>query len=59
MVETDENKTAFKTHPEQYELRVMPFGLTNAPAIFQCLMNAVFVGKIEKSILIFVDDILV
>lgn len=41
---------AFKTPSGPYEYLVMPFGLTNAPAVFQALVNDVFV---------YLDDILI
>ena len=37
----------------------MPFGLTNAPTYFVDLMNRVFREQLNKSVLVFVDDILV
>ena len=52
-------KTAFITPLGLYEFKVLPFGLTNAPAIFQQTMNHIFGDKIGKSVLVYLDDILV
>jgi hypothetical protein len=37
----------------------MSFGLTNAPAYFMNLMNKVFMKFLDKSVVVFIDDILV
>ncbi|GBG67408.1 hypothetical protein CBR_g544 [Chara braunii] len=38
---------------------VMPFGLTNAPATFQAAMTTEFRDLLDRSVLIYLDDILV
>jgi hypothetical protein len=52
-------KTAFSTRYGLYEYLVMSFGLTNAPAHFMYLMNSVFMSKLDKFAVVFIDDILV
>jgi hypothetical protein len=37
----------------------MSFGLTNAPSYFMYLMNKVFMGYLDKVVMVFIDDILV
>lgn len=55
----DVEKTAFVTPFGQYAWRVMPFGLTNAPATFQRMMNEVFLPILNRSVVVYLDDILV
>ena len=55
----DYKKTAFKTPGGLYEFKVLLFGLVNAPVIFQTLMNKTFSRPMGKSVLIYLDDILV
>jgi hypothetical protein len=56
--EEDIPKTAFSTRYGLYEYLVMSFGLTNAPAHFMYLMNSVFMGELDKFVVVFIDDIL-
>ncbi|KAJ9544339.1 hypothetical protein OSB04_024046 [Centaurea solstitialis] len=42
-----------------YEFLVMPFGLTNASAAFMDLMNQVCRLMLDRSVIVFIDDILI
>jgi hypothetical protein len=52
-------KTAFTTRYGLFEYLVMSFGLTNAPVHFTYSMNSVFMPKLDKFVVVFVDDILI
>jgi hypothetical protein len=52
-------KTAFTTRYGLFEYLVMSFGLMNASAHFMYLMNSVFMLELDKSVIVFIDDILV
>jgi hypothetical protein len=52
-------KTVFSTLYHSYEYLVMSFGLTNAPAHFMYLMNSVSMSKLDKFVVVVIDDILV
>ena len=55
----DCEKTAFVTRYGLFEYTVLPLGLCNAPSTFQCLMNSVMHGFIDKFVLVYLDDVLV
>ncbi len=52
-------KTAFASHVGLYQFLKMPYGLANAPATFQCLVEKVLQGYIDKMCLLYLDDIIV
>ena len=52
-------KTMFRTRHGHYEFVVMPFGLTNTPSMFMDLMNRVYRSMLDRSVIVFIDDILV
>lgn len=57
----DESKemTAFSTRSGLHQFKVMPFGLTNAPATFERLMESVMRNLQWKTLLIYLDDIII
>ncbi|KAI5151321.1 hypothetical protein ENBRE01_2056 [Enteropsectra breve] len=57
--ECDKFKTAFITKEGLYEWNVMPFGLINAPYVFQRIMNFIFKGMIWKTVIVYLDDVLI
>ena len=57
--EGDEWKTAFNMPTGHWEYLVMPFGFTNAPAVFQTLANDVLRDMLNKSMFVYLNDILV
>ena len=61
-VELDEDalkKSAFIVRGGLYQWKIMPFGLCNAPATFERLMERVFREMHWKTLLIYLDDIIV
>jgi hypothetical protein len=52
-------KTTFSTRYGLYEYLVMSFRLTNALAHFMYLMNSLFMPKLDKFVMVFIDNILI
>jgi hypothetical protein len=55
----DEWKMACCYYYSLYEFMVMPFGLTNTPATFQDMMNHILKDLLDKSIIVYIDAILI
>ena len=55
----DKVKTAFTTRYGLFEYNWMPFGLCNAPGTFQRAMELVMRGLQWKTVLIYLDDVII
>ena len=54
-----QEKSSFITRSGLWKWKVLPFGLTSAPATFQRLMEQVLHGLHWKSLLLYLDDVIV
>jgi hypothetical protein len=52
-------KAAFRSKFGLFEPLVVQFGLQNAPSVFQDFINSIFVDMLGKSLVIYIDDILI
>jgi transposase InsO family protein len=59
MAEEDQDKTAFRCPFGTFAFKVMPLGLKNASKTFQRMVEYVLRDFIGKSVIVFIDDILV
>lgn len=59
IAEGDEHKTMCVTRYGSFEFLVMPFELCNAPGTFCTLMNEVLRQFMDKSVLVYLNDIVV
>jgi hypothetical protein len=59
VVKEDHLKTTFRTKWGTYAYDKMPFGLINAGATFQRAMDIAFIGIINRSMVVYIDDIIV
>ena len=57
--EDAQEKAAFVTRSGLWKWKVMPFGLTSAPATFQRLMEQVLRGLHWRTLLLYLDDVIV
>ena len=59
MASEDQDKTAFRSPFGTFSYKVMPLGLKNASKTFQRMVEYVLRDYIGKSIIVFIEDILV
>ena len=59
VADADVEKTAFRTRYGSFEYLVLPMGLCNAPGTFMQLMNDTFRDMLDRTVLVFLDDILI
>ncbi|XP_055908582.1 uncharacterized protein K02A2.6-like [Eupeodes corollae] len=57
--ESSIEKTAFVTPDGHFEYLRMPFGLANAPAVFQRAINKALGTLMDKTALVYMDDVLI
>ena len=55
----DQEKTAFVTFTGNYHYKVMHFGLKNVGSTYQRMMTRMFESQLDKSIKVYIDDIVV
>ena len=55
----DQEKTSFITLEGNYHYTVMPFGLKNVGATYQRMVNRMFQDKIENTVEVYIDDMVV
>ncbi|WP_171949974.1 reverse transcriptase domain-containing protein [Proteus mirabilis] len=55
----DEEHTSFITDRGLYCYKVMPSGLKNAGVTYQHLINKMFAKQLDKTIEVYVDDMLI
>ncbi|KAF4078869.1 hypothetical protein AMELA_G00186400, partial [Ameiurus melas] len=55
----DEWKMAFSTTSGHYEYLVIVYGLSSTPSVFQCFINDVLKDLLGRSVIIYIDDILI
>ena len=55
----NEWKAAFRSKFGLFEPLVVQFGLQNAPSVFQSFINSLFLDLLDKSVVIYLDDILI
>ena len=54
---SDQLKTSFKTPWGTFAYRRMPFRRINASATFQIAMDIAFIGLMQNSVVVYLDDI--
>ena len=59
LVDEAKDKTSFVTKYGTFRFKVMSFGLCNAPATFQRLMDVTLAGLNFRTLLVYLDDIIV
>ena len=59
IADKDTHKTAFRTRYGHFEFVVCPFGFCNSPATFLQFMNRIFFDVVDRTAIIYVDDILI